>query len=68
MAPIRAFSFPLSQVEEVLRTSPFTVDDVDALKLDSSEAFQTTRSLLVNEQGSERVFIYTTTEARADQR
>lgn len=53
MAPIRAFSFPLSQVEEVSRTPPFTVDNVDASRLDSSEAFQIVRSLLVNEQGSE---------------
>ncbi len=53
MAPIRAFSFPLSQVEETTRTPPFIVDKADALRLDSSEAFQIIRGLLATEQGSE---------------
>ncbi|KAL8691022.1 MAG: hypothetical protein Q9218_003660 [Villophora microphyllina] len=53
MAPHRAFSFPLSHVEEVERIPPFAVSKRDVAKLRSCEAFQIIRGLLVEKEGVE---------------
>ncbi|KAI4251961.1 MAG: hypothetical protein LQ352_004548 [Teloschistes flavicans] len=50
MAPHRAFSFPLSHVEEVERIPPLAVSKNDAAKLRSCEAFQIIRGLLVDKE------------------
>ena len=50
MALHRAVSFPLSQIEEESRIPPFDVSKKDVLKLQSCEAFQLIRDLLLNKE------------------
>ncbi|KAI4190978.1 MAG: hypothetical protein L6R41_000428 [Letrouitia leprolyta] len=50
MAPHRAFSFPLSHTEEVSRIPPFAVSAKDVSKLQSCNAFQIIRDLLVSQE------------------
>ncbi|KAI4092068.1 MAG: hypothetical protein LQ348_002712 [Seirophora lacunosa] len=49
MAPHRAFSFPLSYIEETSRLPPFVVSKKDLSKLRSCEAFRIIRELLVDQ-------------------
>ncbi|KAL8745026.1 MAG: hypothetical protein Q9190_002799 [Brigantiaea leucoxantha] len=53
MAPSRAFSFPLSYAEAVLRVGPLLVSKKDVAKLGSHAAFQTIRSALRNQRNTE---------------
>ena len=53
MAPHRAFSFPLSQVEQDVRVPPLTVNKRDVLRLQRCEAFQIIRELLVDREAVE---------------
>ncbi|KAL8712609.1 MAG: hypothetical protein Q9220_003140 [cf. Caloplaca sp. 1 TL-2023] len=48
MAPSRAFSFPLSHAEETARIAPFAVSKQHVASLQSCEAFQIIRGLLVD--------------------
>ncbi|KAL9026313.1 MAG: hypothetical protein Q9180_007501, partial [Flavoplaca navasiana] len=48
MAPHRAFSFPLSHIEEDSRIPPFELNKKDVSNLRSCEAFQIIRHLLVD--------------------
>ncbi|KAL8775516.1 MAG: hypothetical protein Q9209_000012 [Squamulea sp. 1 TL-2023] len=50
MAPHRAFSFPLSHIEEESRIPPLVVSKKDISKLQSCQAFQLIRDLLVNRE------------------
>lgn len=53
MAPHRAFSFPLSHLEEDERIPPFEVSKKDVSRLRSCEAFQIIRALLVDREDVE---------------
>ncbi|KAL8948987.1 MAG: hypothetical protein Q9222_004875 [Ikaeria aurantiellina] len=53
MAPSRAFSFPLSHAEESARIEPFAISKRDVTNLQSCEAFQIIRGLLVDRDGIE---------------
>ncbi|KAL8925737.1 MAG: hypothetical protein Q9172_002078 [Xanthocarpia lactea] len=53
MALHRAFSFPLSEIEEESRIPPFDVSKKDISKLRSCEAFQLVRDLLHNREEAE---------------
>ncbi|KAL8828017.1 MAG: hypothetical protein Q9191_002834 [Dirinaria sp. TL-2023a] len=53
MAIHRALSFPLSRVEEVARESPFKVQEADAARLSSCDAFHIIRKLLAKQQDSD---------------
>ncbi|KAL8995221.1 MAG: hypothetical protein Q9169_004985 [Polycauliona sp. 2 TL-2023] len=53
MAPHRAFSFPLSHIEEESRIPPFELNKKDVSNLRSCEAFQIIRDLLVERKESE---------------
>ncbi|KAL8669273.1 MAG: hypothetical protein Q9168_006124 [Polycauliona sp. 1 TL-2023] len=53
MAPHRAFSFPLSHIEEDTRIPPFELNKKDVSNLQSCEAFQTIRDLLVDRKETE---------------
>ncbi|KAL8879135.1 MAG: hypothetical protein Q9198_003195 [Flavoplaca austrocitrina] len=48
MAPHRAFSFPLSHIEEESRIPPFELNKKDISNLRSCEAFQIIRHLLMD--------------------
>ncbi|KAL9604735.1 MAG: hypothetical protein Q9179_001743 [Wetmoreana sp. 5 TL-2023] len=50
MAPHRAFSFPLSHVEETAKIPPFAVSKKDVSRLRSCAAFQIIRDLLVDRE------------------
>ncbi|KAL8734387.1 MAG: hypothetical protein Q9166_001585 [cf. Caloplaca sp. 2 TL-2023] len=50
MAPSRAFSFPLSHVEEESKIPPFAVSNKDESKLRSCKAFQIIRGLLLDRE------------------
>ena len=53
MAPHRAFSFPLSHIEEDSRIPPFELSKKNVSALRSCEAFQTIRELLLNGKATE---------------
>ncbi|KAI4266054.1 MAG: hypothetical protein L6R38_008990, partial [Xanthoria sp. 2 TBL-2021] len=53
MAPHRAFSFPLSHIEEESRIPPFELNKKDVSQLRSCEVFQIIRDLLVDGKETE---------------
>ncbi|CAL8581691.1 hypothetical protein XPA_007376 [Xanthoria parietina] len=53
MAPHRAFSFPLSHIEEDSRIPPFELNKKNVSALRSCEAFQTIRELLLDSKATE---------------
>ncbi|KAL9594761.1 MAG: hypothetical protein Q9219_006847 [cf. Caloplaca sp. 3 TL-2023] len=65
MAPHRAFSFPLSHVEETSRVPPFNLNTKDISRLRKCEAFQIIRALLVDQENHEFCDLHST-DSRKD--